>query len=122
MENINHFLLAAGQYGVPQYDLFQTVDLYEDKNMVQVINAIHALGGRAQKNRFDGPVIGVKHADTNMYVTLYQCPLLSLPPSPPPPREIALAAFFLCMLLFFLLIYFMSFGTLPRTCRFLVFT
>lgn len=55
-------------YGVPLHDLFQTVDLYEDKNMVQVILAIHALGGRAQKNRFDGPVIGVKHADANKCV------------------------------------------------------
>jgi hypothetical protein len=55
-------------FGVPRHDLFQTVDLYEDKNMVQVVLAIYALGGRAQKNRFNGPVIGVKHADANKCV------------------------------------------------------
>ena len=33
MENINSFLAAAGKYGVPTTDLFQTVDLYEAKNM-----------------------------------------------------------------------------------------
>lgn len=51
MENINHFLQAAQAYGVQLMDLFQTVDLFDDKNMLQVLNAIHALGGRAQKLR-----------------------------------------------------------------------
>lgn len=68
MENINNFLVSAQSYGVPVHSLFQTVDLYDDKNMVQVIDAIHALGGVAQKNKFDGPVCGVKHAEKNVYV------------------------------------------------------
>jgi hypothetical protein len=36
MENINSFLIAAEQYGVPASDSFQTVDLYEAKHMGQV--------------------------------------------------------------------------------------
>ena len=36
MENINNFLLAAEKYGVPRNDAFQTVDLYDDKNLGQV--------------------------------------------------------------------------------------
>jgi len=44
MENISNFLAALESYGVSRHDLFQTVDLYEGQNMVQVVNAIHALG------------------------------------------------------------------------------
>lgn len=36
MENINSFLMAIEQYGVPTSDSFQTVDLYEAKHMGQV--------------------------------------------------------------------------------------
>ncbi|XP_071126829.1 muscle-specific protein 20-like [Mytilus galloprovincialis] len=65
MENISNFLTAIEKYGVSRHDLFQTVDLYEGQNMVQVVNAIHALGRKAQKNGFDGPVLGVKEAESN---------------------------------------------------------
>lgn len=50
MENIANFLSAIEAYGVSKNDLFQTVDLYERVNMVQVINTIHALG-RMVSNR-----------------------------------------------------------------------
>lgn len=33
MENIGNFLTACEAYGVPKQDLFQTVDLYEARNM-----------------------------------------------------------------------------------------
>jgi Calponin homology (CH) domain len=36
MENISTFLARAGELGVPSYESFQTVDLYEAKNMKQV--------------------------------------------------------------------------------------
>lgn len=36
MENIAHFLAGADKLGVPKHDLFQTIDLYEKKNMTQV--------------------------------------------------------------------------------------
>ncbi|XP_013776415.1 myophilin-like, partial [Limulus polyphemus] len=32
---------------------------------LQVVNCLHSLGGLAQKNGFDGPVIGVKVAEEN---------------------------------------------------------
>ena len=44
MENIQIFLDAAEAYGVPKTSLFQTVDLYEARNMSQVINTIMQLG------------------------------------------------------------------------------
>ena len=64
MENVNSFLVASKQLGVPDVDLFMTVDLFEAKNMVQVIQSIHALGRASQKvSGFAGPYIGVKLAD-----------------------------------------------------------
>lgn len=36
MENISKFLIGAEALGVPKHDLFQTVDLYEKKNIIQV--------------------------------------------------------------------------------------
>ena len=62
MENIGLFLTACEKYGLPRTDSFQTVDLYEQANMPQVINTIHALGRTAQKNKFHGPVLGPKEA------------------------------------------------------------
>lgn len=43
MENISIFLRGAEALGVPKYDLFQTVDLFEKKNMTQVIDSIFSL-------------------------------------------------------------------------------
>eukprot|EP01134_Creolimax_fragrantissima_P002276 CFRG2276T1 len=65
MENISKFITAIQAYGVPAFDSFQTVDLFEDKNMGQVINCIHSLGREAQRKKFNGPVIGVKPSDEN---------------------------------------------------------
>ena len=42
MENIGFFLDAVTASGIVTADKFQTVDLYEAKNMVQVIRCIHA--------------------------------------------------------------------------------
>lgn len=36
MENINLFLIGCKEIGVPSFESFQTVDLYEQKNMNQV--------------------------------------------------------------------------------------
>lgn len=38
MENIYNFLSAAKKWGCAEQDLFQTVDLYEERNMNQVSN------------------------------------------------------------------------------------
>jgi len=58
MENIQVFLNAAEAYGVPKTSLFQTVDLYESRNMAQVLNTLLQLGTECQRNGFQGPVIG----------------------------------------------------------------
>ena len=62
MENIGNFLDATTAYGLKREDAFQTVDLYEDANMPQVINAIHSLGRQAQKKGYKGPTLGPKEA------------------------------------------------------------
>jgi hypothetical protein len=43
-ENVALFNKAAGDYGVPVNELFQTVDLFEKKNIPQVTMSIFALG------------------------------------------------------------------------------
>ncbi len=66
MENIGNFLSAAESYGLPRSDSFQTVDLYENQNMPQVIVAIHALSRVAGKKGFTGAKsIGPKEAVKN---------------------------------------------------------
>eukprot|EP01098_Paradermamoeba_levis_P012401 TRINITY_DN542_c0_g1_i4.p1 TRINITY_DN542_c0_g1~~TRINITY_DN542_c0_g1_i4.p1 ORF type:complete len:195 (-),score=68.50 TRINITY_DN542_c0_g1_i4:25-609(-) len=65
MENIGAFLEGCRQCGVQSADLFQTVDLFEAKNMNQVVHCLHALGRASQKvPGFNGPFIGVKEADS----------------------------------------------------------
>ena len=44
MENINSFLEAAKKFGVPNQELFQTVDLWEKQNLNAVIICLQALG------------------------------------------------------------------------------
>lgn len=44
MENINNFQKALKEYGVSDVDVFQTVDLWEKKDISQVTNTIFALG------------------------------------------------------------------------------
>lgn len=51
MENINNFLVACEKYGIAKTDLFQTVDLFENQNLWQVVLAIFALG-RKVSNTF----------------------------------------------------------------------
>merc|ERR1712121_360794 len=60
MENIQVFLSFAEQYGVKKTSLFQTVDLFEGRNMAQVLSCIQQLGTEAQRHGFNGPTIGPK--------------------------------------------------------------
>ena len=46
MENIGKFISAVSTLGVRSNDSFMTIDLYEQKNMVQVVNCILALKNR----------------------------------------------------------------------------
>ena len=63
MENIGNFLDAAAKYGLAKTDSFQTVDLYEENNIPQVIITIHALGRCARKNGFKGASLGPKESN-----------------------------------------------------------
>ncbi|XP_027201800.1 muscle-specific protein 20-like [Dermatophagoides pteronyssinus] len=50
MENINKFLKAAQDYGVPHDQLFRTVDLFERKNIPEVTAGIISLARVACNN------------------------------------------------------------------------
>ena len=65
MENIGNYIAASESLGVRKDDSFQTVALYENKDMLAVLRQIHQLGAAAQKNGFDGPPLGAKLADAN---------------------------------------------------------
>ena len=60
-ENICNFLRACRSFGVQEYALFSTDDLYEEKNLMSVVNCLHALGGAVQRSvpQFPGPHLGV---------------------------------------------------------------
>jgi len=47
MENIQLFLNFCESYGVQRTSLFQTVDLFEGRNLPQVLNCIQQLGTEA---------------------------------------------------------------------------
>jgi len=57
MENIEVFCKFCEAYGGSS---FQTVDLYEGRNMAAVLNSINVLGSEAQRHNFSGPTIGPK--------------------------------------------------------------
>jgi len=50
MENMENFQRAIVKYGVPDLDVFQTVDLYEKRNIPQVAHCIMALGRAVSSN------------------------------------------------------------------------
>mmetsp|Transcript_43447 Transcript_43447/g.70486 ORF Transcript_43447/g.70486 Transcript_43447/m.70486 type:complete len:184 (-) Transcript_43447:245-796(-) len=67
MENINAFLTGLRNTKmIEEFETFQTIDLFENKNFPQVLKAIHALGRACRKlDGWTGPVLGVKMADAN---------------------------------------------------------
>jgi len=67
MENIGNYLSACTKLGAQAHDSFQTVDLYENANMLAVIIQIHAFGRIVQKvPGYNGPQLGVKEASANV--------------------------------------------------------
>eukprot|EP00966_Prymnesium_polylepis_P076374 1770188-Prymnesium_polylepis.1 len=67
MENISNYLEACEKLGVPKHDQFQTVALYENKDMMQVLTNLQSLGRMAQKvPGYSGPTFGAKMADANV--------------------------------------------------------
>ncbi|KAF9925659.1 hypothetical protein FBU30_004610 [Linnemannia zychae] len=63
MENIAKFLEGCERLGCPKHDLFQTIDLYENKNPGQVVDAIWSLSRHAAKAGCDIPILGPKLSD-----------------------------------------------------------
>lgn len=63
MENINAFLEAARNMGVPAQETFQTVDLWERQNLNSVVICLQSLGRKA--GGFGKPSIGPKEAEKN---------------------------------------------------------
>ncbi|KAL8582670.1 hypothetical protein ACOMHN_064580 [Nucella lapillus] len=63
MENIEIFLKAAENYGVPSNSLFPTADLFEGRNMAMVISTILQFGSEAQRHHFNGPTCGAKPSE-----------------------------------------------------------
>lgn len=44
MENINNFLQVAKEFGVPDQETFQTVDLWERQNLNSVVICLQSMG------------------------------------------------------------------------------
>eukprot|EP00088_Acartia_fossae_P013493 TRINITY_DN17091_c0_g1_i1.p2 TRINITY_DN17091_c0_g1~~TRINITY_DN17091_c0_g1_i1.p2 ORF type:complete len:171 (+),score=61.18 TRINITY_DN17091_c0_g1_i1:38-550(+) len=66
MENVQSFVTAAKKYGVPDEEVFQTPDLFEARNIPQVVVCLFALGRTTQKHpEYEGPAIGPKMATKN---------------------------------------------------------
>ncbi|KAJ1509295.1 Calponin-3 [Coelomomyces lativittatus] len=63
MENINNFLKEAAKLGCPQFELFQTIDLFENKNFNQVLLTIFSISRQAQKLGLNVPSLGPKLAE-----------------------------------------------------------
>ena len=67
MENISAFLMGADKVGVRKSEQFQTVDLYEAKNMMAVVDCIWALSRMAHAKKITtNPdlLLGPKLADS----------------------------------------------------------
>ncbi|KAK2181590.1 hypothetical protein NP493_391g02013 [Ridgeia piscesae] len=65
MENHAAFQKAVKAYGVPEEDIFQTVDLFEARNVKQVVKSLMALARTCQAKGYTGPVMGPKMAEEN---------------------------------------------------------
>ncbi|CAB3228299.1 unnamed protein product [Arctia plantaginis] len=64
MENITNFQGAIKAYGVPDIDVFQTVDLWEKKDIAQVTNTLFALGRETYRHsEWSGPYLGPKPSE-----------------------------------------------------------
>lgn len=64
-ENIASYLATCTEIGIQGFETFQTIDLFEEKDMKAVVLNVHALGRTAQKLGFDGPKLGAKMSTEN---------------------------------------------------------
>jgi len=66
MENITNFQKAIEAYGVSKIDLFQTIDLYEKKDIATVTSTIFSLGRTTYRHpEWQGPWLGPRPAEEN---------------------------------------------------------
>lgn len=66
MDNIGQFQKACTSYGVPDVDLFQSTDLWDQKNINLVTQTIFALGRAAYRHpEWKGPFLGPRGAEEN---------------------------------------------------------
>lgn len=67
MENIANYLKAVRAVGMKEFEMFGTPDLYDEKNVDQVIISIHALGRTLQTIMPDAPFpkLGIKVVEKN---------------------------------------------------------
>jgi hypothetical protein len=68
MENIHAFLTAITKLGVPTFEQFQTIDLYEAKNLRAVVDCIFAVSRHAAKAGFTGRLLGPRLAERRSMV------------------------------------------------------
>ncbi|GAU96068.1 hypothetical protein RvY_07563-1 [Ramazzottius varieornatus] len=57
-ENIGNFIQAASKLGLRSYEIFQTNDLYDKKDIPQVTVCLNALGTKLQETNPDLPAFG----------------------------------------------------------------
>jgi hypothetical protein len=64
MENINNFLKAATELGVPTQEQFQSCDLWERQNLTSVVICLQALARKA--NNYNLPGFGPRESTKNV--------------------------------------------------------
>ncbi|CAH0558776.1 unnamed protein product [Brassicogethes aeneus] len=66
MDNLSQFQKACVKYGVPDVDLFQTTDLWDQKNIALVTQTIFAIGRTAYRHpEWRGPWLGPRPSEEN---------------------------------------------------------
>jgi len=66
MDNLSQFQKACIKYGVPDVDLFQTTDLWDQKNIALVTTTIFAIGRTCYKHpEWRGPFLGPRPSEEN---------------------------------------------------------
>jgi len=65
LENLAAFQKGMRIYGVPDEEVFQSVDLFEARNVKAVVNSLAALARLCYNKGFDGPSFGPKMSTEN---------------------------------------------------------
>lgn len=69
MENIANSLKAQRALGMKEFEMYGTPDLYDEKNMRQVVSSMHALGRLMQTPKYADlnlPRLGIKVVEKNV--------------------------------------------------------